>query len=79
MQIAAQISQVWAVPPCYSGKNACLAPYGCIFLTKMGLLDFLFIFFSPGEGLLKVFSWKAWMACECFILLSGGIAKRDRK
>lgn len=38
MQITAQISQVWVVPPCYLGKNACLAPHCCTSSTKKDLL-----------------------------------------
>lgn len=45
MQIAVQISQMWAVPPCYLGKNACLAPYCCISDTKTDLIDIFFFFF----------------------------------
>ena len=44
MQITAQISQVWAVPPCYLGKNACLAHCCCISDTNMDLLDLSFFF-----------------------------------
>lgn len=39
----------------------------------------LFFFFFPGGALLRVYSVEAWMACECFILLSSGTAKKDRK